>query len=182
MVKAGRVETFISQAAAAGAEVERAATLDEALDRIGHFIRHQGFSGIAVSPDALRLIHSLGKDFPLPLLGREACPEAKAGLVLADYGIAGTGTLVHLDQDDEEKEAWTLPQVCFALLWSETIYDELEALAPAFCSHLGPENPRPAQISLVTGPSRTADIECELSIGVHGPSRLIVLLLDGEPG
>jgi len=41
---------------------------------------------------------------------------------------------------------------------------------------------RSAYLSLITGPSRTADIERVLTIGVHGPARLVILCVDGIGG
>ncbi len=109
-------------------------------------------------------------------------PEARpliwvdAGIVAADHGVAETGTLVHFDRNDAEKNVWTLPEVCVCLLEARTVTASLDDLAPAFAAHLGRTDIPSPQVSLVTGPSRTADIEGQLTIGVHGPSRLVILL------
>jgi len=50
----------------------------------------------------------------------------------------------------------------------------------ALLTKLGPRDTR--YLALITGPSRTADIERVLTIGVHGPGRLVVLLVDGLGG
>jgi L-lactate dehydrogenase complex protein LldG len=47
---------------------------------------------------------------------------------------------------------------------------------PAFIQRVDPR--KSAYLAFITGPSRTADIERVLTIGVHGPARLIIILVD----
>ena len=55
-------------------------------------------------------------------------------------------------------------------------------LLPDLPSLLKRVNPKKAAyLALITGPSRTADIERVLTIGVHGPERLIILVIDDLP-
>ena len=101
------------------------------------------------------------------------------GVTFADFGIAETGTLV-INSDSEEKRLITMiSDVHVALLpvsnIRETAFDmvdELEGLMSKPSSYT----------AFITGPSRTADIERVLAIGVHGPLALhIVLLEDDSP-
>jgi len=62
-----------------------------------------------------------------------------------------------------------------ALVRTATILPNLEALLP----HLDPASS--PYLAFVTGPSRTADIERVLTIGVHGPFRLVILCIDEPP-
>ena len=56
-------------------------------------------------------------------------------------------------------------------------------LLPDLDALLGQVDPARARyLACVTGPSRTADIERVLTIGVHGPRKLVVIAVDGEIG
>jgi hypothetical protein len=173
MVNPGLVDRFVAGALAAGAEVFRAPDLASALAEAGRLFEEDRIGGALVSralyPEAL----TAGLAVRLPE-GVDEIATAGAALVRADFGAAETGTLIHLDSDDEEKLAWTLPALCVCLVDGRTIVPDLQSLAGAIADHLArPGIPGP-QVSLVTGPSRTADIENQLTIGVQGPARLVI--------
>jgi L-lactate dehydrogenase complex protein LldF len=96
-------------------------------------------------------------------------PTVKIGLTGTAAGIANTGTVLLLDAGETLK-ASLLPETHLAILYSRDLVAGLpEALAKTRPS---------ANAVLVTGPSRTADIEMTLTIGVHGPKEVIVFLVD----
>jgi L-lactate dehydrogenase complex protein LldG len=163
------IDRFIDKAEAAGAEIEQFSNIQAAMDFLETFFREN------ISSD-LRTAGPFAEAFP----GFETKMESlwiDAGLVAANHGVAETGTLVHFDLGDDEKNVWTLPETCLCLLEKSAIAPNLEAIAPRIAAHLAKcVSPAP-QVSLVSGPSRTADIENKLTIGVHGPSRLIILLI-----
>lgn len=99
------------------------------------------------------------------------------GITTAQAAIAETGTLV-LDSSRERNRLVSLvPPVHIAIVDASSIFQSLgEALA--FIHQDG--NISPA-VTFVTGPSRTADIELTLTIGVHGPQELYVIVNDGPP-
>lgn len=100
------------------------------------------------------------------------------GITTAQGAIAETGTLI-LDSSRERNRLISLvPPVHIAIVNSSSIYSTLgEAL-----SALHNDNQHVSPIlTFVTGPSRTADIELTLTIGVHGPQELYVIINDGEP-
>jgi len=173
-------EEFLANATAAGGEVVRLSKLENALAFALDFLKHENIKAVA-----------LAQDVPLPSPGTETWPLLKprsrkdylaagAGLVRADYGVSSTGTLVHLDRSADEKIVWTLPPLCLCLLDRRRIVQDLDDVADVLSRHLSEVAFEEPQVSLVTGPSRTTDIECRLTLGVHGPSRLIILLHDGQ--
>ncbi len=180
MVRRDLVNGFSERAVAAGAEVERSGTLEEARSFVKRFIQENKIKKVMASSEAAVIVpQDLGLSFLTPDR-TEACGAAELGLVFAHWGIAETGTLVHLDASDEERIIWTLPPICMAWLETQKIVPDIESLAPVIAGHLAhPVAPSP-QVSLITGPSRTADIENVLSIGVHGPGRLIVILVEAN--
>ena len=87
------------------------------------------------------------------------------------YGLADTGSVVLAASPSEPRARSLLPEVHISLLREERILTGLAELFEA----LGPD--LPSQLMIVTGPSRSADIEQVLTIGVHGPGEVHVVLL-----
>jgi L-lactate utilization protein LutC len=96
---------------------------------------------------------------------RELCATADVGITSADYALADTGTLVMLASPREARLIAVVPRERIL-----TGLDELFSLLP-----------NPAELTssmvLITGPSRTADIEQILVRGVHGPGILSVVVV-----
>ena len=106
---------------------------------------------------------------------RERLFACDLGVSGAQAGIAETGTLV-LDSHAELHRLISLvPPIHVAVLRSAAIASDLGAALSAL-DHSGD----PGAVTLITGPSRTADIELELVIGVHGPRALHAIVLE-EP-
>ena len=108
---------------------------------------------------------------------RTVAAQAEAGITGVNFAIADTGTLVLESTAEDIRLATTLPPKQFALLDPRKIVaDGLAAVKPLRQMHQrGSRN----YIAYVTGPSRTADIERVLTIGVHGPKELFILLVPG---
>lgn len=103
--------------------------------------------------------------------------EIETGLTFADFGIAETGTIV-VNSDSEEKRLSTMiSKTHVALLYKSCI----RATALDMADELSLLISRPSSYTaFITGPSRTADIERVLAIGVHGPLELHIILLQGK--
>jgi L-lactate dehydrogenase complex protein LldG len=101
-----------------------------------------------------------------------------AGVTTVDYAIAETGTLVVSSDEEQALLVSLLPVIHIALLKPQqilaTLTDAVQALAGQHM--LRGEPCRSA--TFITGPSRTSDVELTLSIGVHGPKELHLILLD----
>jgi len=94
-------------------------------------------------------------------------------VVEADYAIAATGTLAMLATPERPGSLTLLPPVNVILVNAGRILPDLAAAiaaigAPAIASH---------RLALVTGPSRTADIEKRIVLGVHGPREIHVAVV-----
>lgn len=100
--------------------------------------------------------------------------EADAGLTLADYGIADTGTIVEITELDRDRLVSSLPRVHIAFLRVDNILPSLEVLSDYIKKALSKSDERKV-ISLISGPSRTADIELRQVLGVHGPHMVHVI-------
>jgi len=102
---------------------------------------------------------------------RVAAPELPgAGVSRAAYGIAATGSVVVASSPDEPRSRHLLPEVHVSLLRQDAVVPDLAALFAALAGKL------PSALAIVTGPSRSADIEQRLVVGVHGPREVHVVI------
>jgi L-lactate dehydrogenase complex protein LldG len=108
---------------------------------------------------------------------RQQGPAASAGVTGANFALADTGTLVLESTAESMRIATTLPEKHFALLDPGKILSDSLAAVP-YLRGFHERTPR-NYLAYITGPSRTADIERVLTIGVHGPRELHVLLMPG---
>jgi L-lactate dehydrogenase complex protein LldG len=92
----------------------------------------------------------------------------------AAYGLADTGSVVLLSSDEPRSRS-LLPWRHVTVVRAESILGGLEELFEALGTDL------PSSVAIVTGPSRSADIEQRLAVGVHGPGEVHVVIVDG-PG
>lgn len=161
-------------------------------DKVAAYLREFGITKLIAwgeqQPALNAVIHHLrdeGFEILDPCLPRGSGPErdrrvvdlgrAEAGLTGAIAGVAETGTLVVPAGRNQSQLASLLPPVHLVLLPASVIHQTMtdwlreggeEAIAGA------------SSLNLISGPSRTADIEMTLTIGVHGPGQVIVFCLD----
>ncbi|SPE39055.1 Lactate utilization protein C [Candidatus Sulfopaludibacter sp. SbA3] len=104
---------------------------------------------------------------------RALCTTVDIGITSADYALGDTGTLVMLASPQEARMVSLLPPAHIAVVPCERILTGLDELFTVL--------PMPAEQSssmvLITGPSRTADIEQILVRGVHGPGQITVIIV-----
>ena len=103
--------------------------------------------------------------------------SADIGITGADFAIADTGTLVLLSGPEQPRLTSLLPPVHIAILEKETIVPNIHALFARLGKSHENYDKLCSCISFITGPSRTADIELNLTLGVHGPGRAIVIIV-----
>lgn len=106
------------------------------------------------------------------LLGNRVADYAAASVTVEEVfgAIAETGTLVCTSDGGRAVQAGLLPPHHVAIVRRDRIFATLDDLFSAVTAA------PPTNLTLVTGPSRTADIELTLAIGVHGPEKLDILL------
>jgi len=175
-------DSFKARAEAVSAEVHRFATQRETFDFVINLLQEQGVED-APGRGALWADGSLLKGFGKRYLAseapglsfevtRQAAADAKIGISQVDWAVAATGTLVVDAAQVEQRLVSTLPGIHVALVATSRLRADL----PTVLRQLHPS--QTGYISLITGPSRTADIERVLTIGVHGPDRLVIVFVD----
>lgn len=154
---------FATELTALGGSVIPCTTADLPTKLAG-FLRQRGATKVFVDDVGATLVVALGIE-----IVRTPDPTIKFGLTGCVAGIANTGTVILLDQGETLK-ASLLPETHLVVLPARLLVADLpEALQQARDA---------SNAVLVTGPSRTADIEMTLTIGVHGPKEIIVFLVD----
>lgn len=106
---------------------------------------------------------------------RDFCATADAGLTSADAALAETGTIVLTSGPGKSRLASLLPPVHIALVPTAVLTADLFTWAAAFNRQRLRQSP-PTNLNFISGPSKTADIEQTMAVGVHGPKRFIVIL------
>lgn len=107
-----------------------------------------------------------------PTRGNEA-----SAITMAYAGIAETGSLVMLSGADTPVTTNFLPDNFICVLKVSDVLNDMESLWARMASE---KRAMPRSVNLVTGPSRTADVEQIIQMGAHGPRRVHVILLDPE--
>ena len=105
-------------------------------------------------------------------------PEDRVGIAIADLGIAETGSLVFFSAAGAPITLAFVPETHIVLVPAARIHGPLEAIWAHQRAHFPGLPPR--SVSLVSGPSRTADIEQTIELGAHGPKRLHVILVEAQ--
>ncbi|MCE9605461.1 MAG: lactate utilization protein [Planctomycetia bacterium] len=122
------------------------------------------------------------------LLAPQARAEQRRDMLAADIGItsctfalAETGSLVMAHEFGNERVASLVPPVYLAIVSREQIladlFDAFDRLGERLAKRDWPSN-----VTLITGPSKTGDIESKLVVGVHGPGKWHVLVVDETAG
>ncbi|QSP94849.1 lactate utilization protein [Marinobacter salinisoli] len=100
--------------------------------------------------------------------------DVDAGITSTRGGIAETGSLILWPTADEPRLMSLVPPIHIAVLEASQIYTTLYEALDAQNWKAG----MPTNALLISGPSKTADIEQTLAYGVHGPKELIVLIIE----
>lgn len=102
--------------------------------------------------------------------------DTDAGFTATRGGIAETGTLIVWPNADEPRLLSLVPPIHFALLDASQIHDTLSQAI----DEQDWRSRMPTNALLISGPSKTADIQVTLAYGAHGPKELVILLLVNE--
>ncbi|MBI2855364.1 MAG: lactate utilization protein, partial [Chloroflexi bacterium] len=140
--------------------------LDQRLVDLGTQVFVTSASDVAVSEERLALV-------------KERCAQAQIGITGVDYAVAETGTLVLLTGPGTGRLPSLLPPLHIALVEKRQVVGTLEELLAILAErHLRPGEPFNSCVTFITGPSRSSDIEMTITLGVHGPKELHVIIIE----
>ena len=104
---------------------------------------------------------------------RKHVETAQGGVCEVQLGVADLGTVAQVGDEIDPRLLATASEDFLGILKGSTIVEDYDALFDAICAL--PEMPN--FVGFVSGPSRTADIECVTTVGVHGPLRLNIVII-----
>lgn len=178
---AERIEAFCQQAQKMASTVERVATLADVPQAVARYLDGLGLTRRAVAWD------SLG-DLPWQASGLEVECRPPVRDVAADRehgdlvgitscfcAIAETGSLMLLSGPQTFASAALLPETHIAVVPASRVVDGLE---DAFALVRSERVELPRATNIISGPSRTGDIEQTIVLGAHGPYRVHVILAE----
>ncbi len=163
-------------------EVIRAKNLEEALRQLGSLLEDLQARQVVANDEPPLSDIDLSNRWPSldwHIVGRTSgdlrafCASADVGLSSASAALAETGSVVIESGAGRSRLSTLLPPVHIALVSTAVLTPDIITWSVARQG-----TALPANLTLVSGPSKTADIEQTLTIGVHGPKRFIVILYD----
>ena len=161
------LSTFVNEVTALGGEII-STTNEELPQKLTEYLHQRGVT--RVQADSFSAEYVSDQEIAYQT---EASPNITVGITEAIAAVAETGSILITGKNRDDLSASLLPEIHIAILQVSDIYRSLEEVLAL------PETVNSLAASLVSGPSRTADIEMTLTIGVHGPKELIIFLVDG---
>lgn len=171
----GRLQLFIDHARSVQADVERVERHADLPDVIADYLRRRNLPMRLVKAVDERLDRADWQGGLLEVRSGRPATDDPVGLSVAFAGIAETGTLMLASDADHPTTLAFLPETAIVALSSDRIARAYEDALHAFRKA---GQPLPRSINLITGPSRSGDIEQTLQLGAHGPKRLLIVLVD----
>jgi L-lactate dehydrogenase complex protein LldG len=181
--RSARIALFRSMAEGVHATVAEAEGPGEIPALIAAYLRQQNLpSRIRHGDD--RLLRELPWSEGAPTVERlsgRAEPSDEVSVSRAAAGVAESGTLILLSGPDNPTTLNFLPETHVAVVQGDDIVASYEDVFDRIRTAYGAGR-MPRTLNMITGPSRTADIEQRLELGAHGPKRLHIIILDSpEP-
>ena len=173
---------FVETLNASHGEAHHAASLEEALALVGDLLHEAGATKVVADGHPRLLEANLAERWPeiewfvvAHTEGnlREFAATADVGLSVATAALAETGTVVVATDARSSRLTGLLPPVHLVLASTGHLTTDI------FTWTAQRPDVLPSSVTLISGPSKTADIEQTMAVGVHGPGRFIVVLYDG---
>ncbi len=169
-LKAAHAEVWCASATSWPREIARRL----AEHRVRRLLLDKGsHEGAALTQALPPTIEAQSYDRPIEAWKQELFETVDAGFTVARSGIAATGTLVLAPDAGSPRTVSLAPPLHIALVHENTLHADLHAAAKAERWHAG----MPTNLVLVSGPSKTSDIQQTLAYGAHGPRWLWVVIV-----
>lgn len=178
----GRCALFAERAADLRATFARFPTRDALIGHVAKLAQDEGWQQIATHDNELNLAACNATTAECTLIARgydrEALAACDAGITRCDALIAQTGSVLVTSTTSGGRALSVLPPHHVVLATRDQLVPDIVAGYERTQQTHGPA--WPSMVSLITGPSRTGDIERTLVLGAHGPQRLTILLLEED--
>ncbi len=172
------VQLFLNMAREAAAEVIEIERREQLAAAVEHYLQAQGVGQLVSSDEELIVALQWSHDNGIVHERRPARAGDEASLTGSFAGIAETGTLLLYSGAERPTTLNFLPDTHIVALRASTIVGPYEDAWQQLRQATGGQMPR--TVNLITGPSRSADIEQRLQMGAHGPRNLVIVLMHDE--
>lgn len=179
---AQRIDAFAAALIAGHAQVWRASA-DEWPQQLAQRIADAGVhrllldtdrpEGAALAAALPSTVEALTFARPLEQWKPELFDTVEAGFTVARSGIAATGTLIVAPDRGSPRTVSLVPPLHIACVYADTLHRDLHEAVHVERWRDG----MPTNLALVSGPSKTSDIQQTLAYGAHGPRRLWVVIV-----
>jgi L-lactate dehydrogenase complex protein LldG len=178
---AALADRFESELKAVHGEVIRCATMEDARRRLAELVGQAGWKSVGVMYrpvccDAVKQLDPKIIQWPKPNWPPVEMAQLDASLIAADILLADTGSSLIACPTGEDRLLCYLPPACVIIARVDQIAEHMPAAWPTIARRAA-ERDLSGEFVIVTGPSRTSDIEKTLILGVHGPKRLVAMLV-----
>lgn len=136
----------------------------------------QGCAAAAQLQAAAPALHLSQFDQPIEAWRVELLDKVEAGFTIADSAIANTGALIFKSSAQQPRSLSLVPPLHIAVLHAASIHADLYSAA----RDEGWAQGMPTNLIMVSGPSKTSDIQQTLAYGAHGPKALLVVIISDE--
>ncbi len=171
-----QVSLFIAMATEAAAEVYQLDSINEVPQVCANWLKEHNISSLVTASDASIMALDWKSVNELTCEQRVARVGDAASLTSSFAGIAETGTLMLHSSKDSPTTLNFLPDNHFVILKKSDIVGPYEDAWQKLRDKTQGDLPR--TVNMITGPSRSADIEQKLQMGAHGPKDLIILMIN----
>lgn len=173
---AGKLALMLEKLEAAQASVSRLANYDEVPSAIAEYLRNNNLPAAIRTGEDARLDGLPWLETALEVTKGPSAGQDLTSVSHADLGIAETGTLALTSGADNPTTLNFLPDYHIVVLSAADVTGDLESLWPKLRKTYG-KGAMPRTVNLITGPSRSGDIEQTILLGAHGPRSLHVLVV-----
>lgn len=176
------LNAFRERAGALGVEVQCVADSHEAAARILDIAVEAGTDDMATTAELMRRAPALVDACvavglaPRVPSSPDSLRDAALGLTFGHAAYAGTGSVLLAEPSLNDRAVGMLARTLIVVVASDTLVPGLDQAATDL--RTAATRPGGGYATIMTGPSRTADIERVLTVGVQGPGRVVVVLVD----
>jgi L-lactate dehydrogenase complex protein LldG len=174
-------QRFLAEIGEIFGEAYRLPSMDDARRKLAEIMDQEGCSRLGVMDRPLcreltAAVAPAAIAWPQPDWTAAEMADLPAAVVEADCLLADTGSAMIACYTPQDRLLCSLPPTCGVIARADRLAEHLPAAWPAIAQRAAAPELR-GEFVFVTGPSRTADIEKVLILGVHGPKRLVVLVV-----
>jgi len=180
LASTARIELFVSMAKEAACTIAHVADRAAVPAAVAEYLARENLPAkLRVAPDAAVADLPWSTRPLLEITSGRSDGSDEVSLTPALAGIAETGTLMLTSGPERPTTLNFLPETHIVLLTADQVVGGMEEAWAKLRERYG-RGVMPRTVNLITGPSRSADIEQTLQMGAHGPRRLHIILVDGQ--